>query len=172
MADPLTSNGSRPPTSAEWKAAMGYFPTGVTIVTSWDDGVPVGSTVNAFCSVSLEPPMLLICLDQVNPIRIPIERSRVFGINFLGEEDGHGLAMRFSKAPQTRKIEGFEWQAADKGAPQMRTAPVFVDCVLENSYPAGDHFIMVGRGVRTVQASACQPLLYHGGRFPTISRAS
>ena len=68
MAGGLTTGcGGRPalraPTPAEWRAAMGCFPSGVTIVTTWDGDEPVGSTINAFCSVSLTPPLLLICLD-------------------------------------------------------------------------------------------------------------
>lgn len=169
MASELKSPESDGPTPAEWRAAMGYFPTGVTVVTTWDHGLPVGSTINAFCSVSLAPPMLLFCLDLANPLLDPVEKVRVFGINILGEESGHARAMHFAKAPEERKLAGFDCLSAPGGAPQLADSPVFVDCVLENSYRAGDHMIMVGRGIRAIHAPACEPLLYHRGRFPKFT---
>ena len=154
------------PTSAEWRAAMGYFPTGVTVVTSWQDGRPVGTTINAFCSVSLEPPMLLICLNHINPLREPIRDSGVFGVNILGAEDGRALAKRFADQTLKDRFEGCAYRATRDGAPQLETAPVFVDCTVEHIYDAGDHVVVVGRGIRTAHASVMPPLLYHKGKFP------
>ena len=74
------------PTPKQWRPAMGYFPSGVTIVTSWRKTAPVGATVSSFCSVSLEPPLLLICLDHANPALAPIESCRVLGVNILSAE--------------------------------------------------------------------------------------
>lgn len=168
MADQLELHA---PTSAEWRQAMGYFPTGVTIATSWDDGKPVGSTINAFCSVSLEPPMLLICLDRTNPLVTPVEQSGVFGVNILDEES-HGLAMHFAKNPETDRFGACAFHAVGKGAPQLDLAPVFVDCAVANIHLAGDHLIVVGRGVRTDLRPGHQPLLYHKGRFPRFPQAT
>lgn len=165
MDSPLKTELQGHPTPAEWRAAMGCFPTGVTVVTSWDKQDPVGSTVNAFCSVSLEPPMLLICLDRANPLLGPIQECKVFGVNILAEEDGHSLAMRFGK-PAPGRFDACAVRAVEGGAPQLESSPVFIDCTLECSYEAGDHFIMIGRGVRTHHASQATPLLYHKGRFP------
>jgi flavin reductase (DIM6/NTAB) family NADH-FMN oxidoreductase RutF len=155
-------------TPLEWRQAMGCFPSGVTIVTTWDDGEPVGSTINAFCSVSLEPPLLLICLAHANPIRAAFERSGVFGVNIL-HEDGRPIAQRFAREPLTDRFCEFAHRAADGGAPQLADAPVFIDCVVENIYPAGDHLIAVGRGVRVEHTSADLPLLYHKGGFPRFA---
>ena len=80
MAGSLNDAG---PTPSEWRAAMGYFPSGVTIATTWDGETPVGSTINAFCSVSLEPPLLLICVAALNPIHAPLRKAGVFGVNIL-----------------------------------------------------------------------------------------
>jgi 3-hydroxy-9,10-secoandrosta-1,3,5(10)-triene-9,17-dione monooxygenase reductase component len=152
-------------TPAEWRAAMGCFPSGVTIVTSWDGDEPVGSTINAFCSVSLDPPLLLICLAHLNPIREGLERSRIFGVNIL-HEDGRLIAQRFAREPLADRFCEFPYRAADGGAPQLEGAPVFIDCALEAIHPGGDHVIAVGRGVRIDHASAALPLLYHRGQFP------
>jgi flavin reductase (DIM6/NTAB) family NADH-FMN oxidoreductase RutF len=159
------------PTSADWRSAMASFPTGVTVVTSWENGEPVGSTINAFCSVSLEPPMLLICLDRANPLLAPIEQCRVFGVNILCEDSQH-VALRFARPPLDSRFKDFGYHAVGKGAPQLDAAPVFVDCTLENAYPAGDHFVMIGRGVRVDHASAAAPLVYHKSRFSRFPPAT
>ncbi|HUO13083.1 MAG TPA: flavin reductase family protein [Caulobacteraceae bacterium] len=147
---------------------MGYFPSGVTIVTTWDDGEPVGSTINAFCSVSLEPPLLLICLDLKNPIREAFERSPVFGVNIL-PEDGGQIARRFAREPLTDRFAEFAHRHAPGGAPQLDDAPVFIDCVVHDIHRAGDHLIAVGRGVRICETEGAAPLLYHRGQFPKLA---
>jgi flavin reductase (DIM6/NTAB) family NADH-FMN oxidoreductase RutF len=157
------------PTPGEWRSAMGAFPTGVTIVTSWREDAPVGSTVNAFCSVSLTPPMLLICLDHSNPLCAPLRACGVFGVNILPHDGGRALAMRFSAAPEIGRFVDLDYCAANGGAPQLAVAPVFVDCVLEGVHPGGDHLIFVGRGVRAQHVSGAPPLLYHRGAFPSLA---
>jgi 3-hydroxy-9,10-secoandrosta-1,3,5(10)-triene-9,17-dione monooxygenase reductase component len=152
------------PTPGEWRAAMGYFPTGVTVVTTWRGGAPLGSTVSAFCSVSLEPPLLLVCLDRSNPICRPVAECGVFGVNILAD-DGGDLARRFAVAPEIERFDGQAFRSLEGGAPQLHAAPIFVDCVVESTSLAGDHFIVVGRGIRIERTSAAQPLLYHAGRF-------
>jgi flavin reductase ActVB len=155
-------------TPADWRAAMGYFPSGVIIATSWMDGVPVGSTVSSFCSVSLEPPLLLICLSAINLLRTPIAKCGMFGVNIL-RADGHGLAMRFSGQHRGRAdFEAEEYHAVENGAPRLLAAPVFIDCAVEGTHQAGDHSVVIGRGVRIVHQDAKSPLLYHKGKFPTI----
>jgi flavin reductase (DIM6/NTAB) family NADH-FMN oxidoreductase RutF len=144
---------------------MGAFPTGVTVVTSWsEDGRPVGSTINAFCSVSLEPPMLLICLDLANPICGPVRACGVFGVNILGE-DAQATARCFAVTPEHERFIDHGYRAEEAGAPQLDSAPVFIDCVVESIVQAGDHLIVVGRGVRTEHDAGAAPMLYHRGRF-------
>jgi 3-hydroxy-9,10-secoandrosta-1,3,5(10)-triene-9,17-dione monooxygenase reductase component len=145
---------------------MGRFPSGVTIVTSWDGETPVGTTVNAFCSVSLDPPLLLACLDLTNPALAPVERSGVFGVNILGVQGGE-LARLFGSKLESDRFAGLPWRARDGGAPQLEAACMFVDCVLEHAHAAGDHKIMIGRGVHLEHAAAGPPLLYHKGGFPS-----
>jgi flavin reductase (DIM6/NTAB) family NADH-FMN oxidoreductase RutF len=152
------------PTPAEWRAAMAYFPSGVTIVTTWDGEEPVGSTINAFCSVSLDPPLLLICVDLKNPIRRPLEEAGIFGVNILHEE-GRPIAHRFARDPLSDRFCELPYRAAPGGAPQLEAAPVFIDCVVESIHAAGDHLIAVGRGRRIEHTVGVAPLLYHKGQF-------
>jgi flavin reductase (DIM6/NTAB) family NADH-FMN oxidoreductase RutF len=167
MAGQLTAEAAAcAPTAAEWRAAMSYFPTGVTIVTSWCDGAPVGATVNAFCSVSLEPPLLLVCLAHENPLCAPVRACGVFGINILPHEDGRRLALRFARDPEAERFDGLAYRSIGAGAPQLDVAPVFVDCRLEAEHAAGDHVILIGRGIRADHASSAAPLLYHRSVFP------
>jgi flavin reductase (DIM6/NTAB) family NADH-FMN oxidoreductase RutF len=158
---------SSDPTPGEWRGAMGYFPSGVTIVSTWEDAAPVGSTVNAFCSVSLAPPLLLVCIDLANPIRQALERARIFGVNILDEQGRH-VARRFASDPLAGRFEEFAYRAAPGGAPQLALAPVFIDCRVETIHTAGDHLIVVGRGLRIEHTSAASPLLYHGGKYPKL----
>jgi flavin reductase (DIM6/NTAB) family NADH-FMN oxidoreductase RutF len=144
---------------------MGRFPSGVTIVTCMSDSVPVGTTVNAFTSVSLEPPLLLVCLVHENPALAPIERCGLFGVNFLAAEH-HGLARQFGRESATDPFDGVSYVIQDGGAPQLQAACLFVQCALEQSHAAGDHKILVGRGLRIDHASTAAPLLYHKGSFP------
>lgn len=152
------------PTPKEWRAAMGSFPSGVTVITTWDQDQPVGSTVSAFCSVSLDPPLLLVCLDNSNPILGPVQASGVFGVNILNDESG-ALALHFADPNQPDRFEGNPYRAIESGAPQLACAPVFIDCKVEQSHLAGDHHIIVGRGMRVEHASTHPPLLYHKGGF-------
>jgi flavin reductase (DIM6/NTAB) family NADH-FMN oxidoreductase RutF len=148
---------------------MGYFPSGVTIVTTWDGETPVGSTINAFCSVSLDPPLLLICVDLKNPIRRPVEAARLFGVNILHDE-GRPLAHRFARDPLTDRFCEYAYRFEPGAAPQLEVAPVFIDCAVENIHAAGDHLIVVGRGLRVEHTSAAEPLLYHKGQFLKLAR--
>jgi flavin reductase ActVB len=154
---------------AEWKAAMGRFPSGVTVVTSWVDGAPFGSTVSAFCSVSLEPPLLLICLALGNPMCESIAACGVFGVNILAE-DSQALAQRFAFTPEAERFEALAWRAQPGGAPQLDDAPVFIDCRPRQIVTSGDHLVLIGEGLRTDHRSERPSLVYHSGRmhkFPT-----
>ncbi len=151
----------------EWRAAMGRFATGVTIVTSWDASAPVGTTVNAFCSVSLDPPLLLICLANTNPVLRPVETSGIFGVNFLDTECAD-LARRFGRDPVGGRFDAVEHHC-EGGAPRLAVATTFIDCRVEQSHEAGDHRIVVARGVRIGDHREAPPLVYHRGQFPKLA---
>ena len=170
MAGQLVSAQPALPGPAEWRAAMGSFPSGVTVVTSWVDGAPFGSTVIAFCSVSLEPPLLLFCLDLKNPMCRAIPACGVFGVNILGE-DAQDLARRFAFTPEAERFENLAYRVGDGGAPQLDEAPIFIDCVVHEIFTAGDHLVIVGQGVRTDRRSATPPLVYHTGRMHKLPSA-
>lgn len=148
----------------DWRSVMGYFASGVTVVTGWDGDEPVGTTVSAFCSVSLTPPLLLVCLDHKNPALAPIKAKGHFGINILGA-DGMDVAMRFATPMETNRFEGFDFIHDEAGAPRLSGAPVFIDCALHDSYTVGDHEILIGRGLTVAKDLTSKPMVYHQGNF-------
>lgn len=150
------------PVSLElFKSVVGSFPAGVTIVTSrGGDGVPRGLTSNAVCSVSANPPLLLVCVDKRSQTLPSIQASGAFVVNFLaaGRE---ALSDRFaSKDPD--KLAGIAWEPSlvAAGAPILVDDVVAVaECVVWQSVEAGDHWVFIG----CIEAGAVQdgvPLLY------------
>lgn len=152
---------------AIWREAMGSFPSGVIVATTWDGDCPVGTTHSSFCSVSLDPPLLLICSAHYSRITEPVRKTGSFGINFLAHDQGD-LAFNFSVGPRAKGFADLEFTHDEGRPPRIAGSPVFIDCDLEHSYPGGDHQIHVGRGVKVVIASGEHPLLYHKGEFPPL----
>jgi flavin reductase (DIM6/NTAB) family NADH-FMN oxidoreductase RutF len=146
---------------------MGRFPSGVTVVTSWVAGQPFGSTVSAFSSVSLEPPLLLVCLALENPMCRAIPESGVFGVNILAD-DGQDLARRFAFLPEPERFIGLGWRHEPEGAPQLHEAPLFIDCRVHQTLVAGDHLVVVGEGVRTDHRSTRPSMVYHRGQMQAL----
>lgn len=150
--------------SDAWRSAMGAFASGVTVVTSWDGKKPVGSTVSSFCSVSLEPPLLLVCINHDNMIHAPLIASGIFGVHILGIDSGD-VAMRFAMPPETNRFDGLDFGRHDGGAPHIAAASVFIDCTIEQVHKAGTHDVIIGRGQRVMNGADKAPLLYHKGGF-------
>jgi len=124
--------------------AFGCFATGVTIVTSFDEtGTQVGFTANSFASVSLDPPMLLVCPARTASCLPAIRHSRVFGVNVLSAGQ-QAIAERFA----TRGVERFEhgeWVESDGGVLLLEGACANFACSLDQELDAGDHVILLGK---------------------------
>ncbi|MDP2215561.1 flavin reductase family protein [Phenylobacterium sp.] len=147
-----------------WRAAMGAFASGVVIVTTQDEaGQPVGTTVSAFSSVSLDPPLLLVCLDHKSRTRAAVKRSGHFCINILAAGQG-ALARLFAGPGATDRFADVEITPGVLGAPQIAGALASIDCRLHSLHAAGDHDILIGRGLN-IAAAPGDPLIYSQGRF-------
>lgn len=156
-------NGA-PLDGAAWRAAMGSFASGVVIVTTLNGaGQPVGTTVSAFSSVSLEPPLLLVCLDQKSRTRAAVQKAGHFCINILAAHQG-ALARLFAGPGATDRFANVATTPGVLGAPQIQGALVTVDCRLYALHAAGDHDILIGQGLR-IEATPGAPLVYSQGRF-------
>jgi flavin reductase (DIM6/NTAB) family NADH-FMN oxidoreductase RutF len=145
---------------------MSAFPTGVAIVTTLDaEGSPRGLTSNAVCSVSADPPLVLVCVDRTSRTLPALLAAKGFVVNFVAA-GSHELAARFaSKADD--KFDGIDWRPAPSGRPWLHAdAVAYADCVTDQEVEAGDHVILVGR----VEAGRppgpeSQPLMYFRRSF-------
>lgn len=152
---------------AAWRLAMGAFASGVVIVTAVDGGRRVGTTVSAFSSVSLTPALLLVCLDHANPALPPILRAGAFAINVLAEGQTD-LALRFANPALADPFEGVEAAPGALGLPLIGGSVAHVECRLDAVHPAGDHDILIGRGI-DLKTRPGKPLVYSRGRFLKVA---
>ena len=152
----------------EIRHVMGHFATGVTIVTTKDKaGVPTGITANAFSSLSLDPPLVLVCIDKKANCYDCFEDSRVFAVNLLGEHQEH-LANRFA----TKGIEKFRdtpWRMSGNEIPLLDETIGHIECAVSHACDGGDHTIYLGR-VLHAEAAGDRPLLFFKGRYQRLPR--
>ena len=152
--------------TADFRAALGMFATGVTIVTARDaDGAPVGLTANSFNSVSLAPPLVLWSLARSAGSMPAFERGSHYTINILAA-DQHALAERFASKALDR-FKGLAFREGAGGAPILEGAAAVFECFNRSRYEEGDHVIFVGEVERCEQRAGAQPLIFHGGRYFT-----
>ena len=142
---------------------MATLPTSVTIVTASGDDGPAGATANAVCSLSIEPMLMLACLDRGSRTLLAVQAADRFGISFLhaGQEP---VARAFAtKAPVAEKWAGVAWSER-AGVPAIDGALVFIACGLRDVIAAGDHVILTGE-VRELGTVAGDPLVYQDGEY-------
>lgn len=148
--------------------AYGRFATGVTIVTALDpDGQPIGLTVNSFSAVSLQPPLVLWCLDNASHNLEAFRRASHHAINVLSAEQTD-LSNRFATWPVDR-FAGLSWQPGLGGAPLFPGCCAIFEVANETSHVAGDHTIFVGRVEKFGEAADLSPLLFHAGKYRTLA---
>jgi flavin reductase (DIM6/NTAB) family NADH-FMN oxidoreductase RutF len=147
----------------ELRRVMGHFATGVTIVTTHDGaGRCYGFTANAVCSVSLAPPLVLICVDKRAESYPAFERSGAFVINILGAHQEE-ISRRFAVSGG-EKFTGLACHNAGTGAPILEGALAWVECRVVAVHEGGDHTIYVGE-VEDAGAAEGHPLLFFRGRY-------
>jgi flavin reductase (DIM6/NTAB) family NADH-FMN oxidoreductase RutF len=145
---------------------MSRFASGVTVVSTKDAGGKLhGITVSSFCSVSLEPPMVLICIEKITTSHHAFEESGVFIVNILNENQS-ALSEKFAD-PLTDKFDGVDYREGLEGVPILSDALASLECRITFSYHGGDHSIFVGQ-VENVTASEGDPLLYFRGQYGSI----
>ena len=129
-----------------FRQVAGQFATGVTVVSTCRQGKPAGITVNAFCSVSLEPPLVLVCIDLISLTLPAIRESGSFAVNILTNEQEQ-LSRCFAGSTEER-YEHFcyaDFHIAATGAPVIDDVLAFIDARVVAEYPAGDHVIFLGQ---------------------------
>jgi flavin reductase (DIM6/NTAB) family NADH-FMN oxidoreductase RutF len=136
------------------------------VVTAVGESGPSGATANAVTSLSIDPPMMLACLDRGSRTLRSLRASGVFAVNVLAAGQGE-LARRFSvKDPQPSKWEGVDWEERD-GAPQLGGALIWMRCELHDLIDGGDHLIVTG-AVAEVESQPGEPLIFHQGDYRAL----
>jgi flavin reductase (DIM6/NTAB) family NADH-FMN oxidoreductase RutF len=151
----------------EFRAALGRFASGVTVITvPTSDGGVHGMTASAFCSVSLRPPLVLVCVDQLAETYLHLRERCCFGVSVLKEEQ-EALSEFFAdpeRNPDAAYRLGIQYQGMKSGIPVLADALAMLDCSVVDAHAAGDHTIFVGR-VNEVALHEGAPLLYFRGRY-------
>jgi flavin reductase (DIM6/NTAB) family NADH-FMN oxidoreductase RutF len=156
-------------TAAELRSAMSRFPTGVTVITALTPDGPSGLSANAVASLSLDPPLMLACVDRGSRTLRALEAAGRFGVNVLGA-DAAGLAIGFgSKAPVAEKWSDVGWSESGEGIPVLDDAIVWIGCGLRDVISGGDHVIVTGEVLATKEREG-DPLLFHAGAYRPLSR--
>jgi 3-hydroxy-9,10-secoandrosta-1,3,5(10)-triene-9,17-dione monooxygenase reductase component len=152
-----------------FRTAIGHFATGVTVVTGVDDEGPVGMTANAVCSLSLDPPLLLVCFERQARTLPVVQATRRFGVNVLRYDQAELARLFASKGDERRKFDAVAHELRD-GVPVIAGALAWVICDLVESHSGGDHTIAVG-AVTSMghDKDDVEPLVWYRGGYTTIS---
>lgn len=153
--------------SEDFRFGMRHLAAAVNIVSSVADGEPRGLLATAVCSVSAEPPLLLVCINRsANSFEI-ISKSGCFGINVLRGSQC-ALAQKFLSKNGHNRFSDLDWAPMKTGAPAISDALVNFDCEVEKTVEAGSHMIFIGRVVDTVCHGEGDPLLYFNGGYAAV----
>jgi len=156
-------------TSTEFRNAMGYFATGVTIITLDLGGEVHGMTANAFASVSLDPPLVLVCVDHKARTHAHLHARKRFGVNVLGRNQ-HEISRYYSdplRKDEEAEAAGARFDRTRHGTPVLRGALAYLECRLHSAQDAGDHTIFIAE-VEEVVAREGDPLLFFQGRYHRV----
>ena len=152
-----------------FRSVLGRFASGVTVVTATDDaGHDHGMTVSAFCSLSLEPPLVLVCIDRAASMHDLLQPDQPFAVNVLsaGQE---ALSRRFASGDPPNRFDGLGYHRGLTGVPLLEDVLAWLEARVETRIPQGDHTIVVGR-VETAAARQERPLLYYRGGYAQLER--
>lgn len=139
----------------------------VTVVTTADDDGPHGTTVSAFASLSLSPPLVTVALDRRSALLARVRSTRRLGVNVLGSGDDE-IALRFARAAGAGRFDGVPWTLA-QGLPRLDCAAAWAACDLQQAVDGGDHLLLIGLVVHAESRPAA-PLVYGHRTFGTHSR--
>ena len=152
----------------DFRKICSRFATGVAVLTVRDAaGNPHGLTVNSFTSVSAEPPLVLVCVDNTCAVLPHFAVASHFGLSFLsaGQQD---LSTRFAFAPE-RRFEGVEWSEGVSGVPRISGSLGSMECRIQQRIPAGDHVILLGEPISTHSGTSEEPLIYFGSSYRSLT---
>jgi flavin reductase (DIM6/NTAB) family NADH-FMN oxidoreductase RutF len=156
--------------SEDFRGTLGAFATGVTIVTTRGEEHPYGMTANAFSSVSLDPPLVLVCVKAFSEGADLIRENGIFAVNILAAEQ-EPLSRYFASKDRPRGRDAFAdiaHKTAASGSPVLDGAVGYLDCALHAGHDAGDHVIFIGEVLALDFTYEVAPLLFHAGGYRFI----
>jgi flavin reductase (DIM6/NTAB) family NADH-FMN oxidoreductase RutF len=171
-AGPAARQESRAFTSREFRDTLGGFATGVTVITTRGEDHAYGMTASAFSSVSLDPPLILVCIGLSAAGSEMIRRNGVFAVNILGAQQ-EPISRFFASKDRPRGRDAFRGvphREEVTGAPILEGVAGFVDCDVHQVHEVGDHLIFIGEVVALGNDPDIEPLLFHGGSYGFISK--
>jgi flavin reductase (DIM6/NTAB) family NADH-FMN oxidoreductase RutF len=149
-----------------FRRACALFPTGVAVLTTRGlNDTPHGLTINAFCSLSLDPPLVLVAVDRACSVLETFENSGHFAINFLSSEQ-RDLSVRFSELPEGR-FSGVPWTPGAEGAPLLEGAIGSIECRIIQVVDAGDHKALIGEVIAATVGEG-EPLVFFRSSYAAI----
>ena len=148
------------------RKVLGCFATGVTLVTTWHHGKAQGMTANAFTSVSLDPPLVLISVNKQAATCRHISESNAFAINILSYRHKQ-VAVRFAGHHHSMQdpFVDIKYSRKTSGSPVLHDIEAWIDCILYTTYDGGDHTLFLGRVLDFGQSCPTLPLTFYGGEF-------
>jgi flavin reductase len=156
--------------SSEFRRAMGRFATGVTVVTVDLQGEVHGMTANAFASVSLDPPLVLVCVDHTTRTHAHLHAKKRFGINVLCENQ-RAISEYYARPERDEEhaeaAAGARFDRTKHGTPTLHGALAYLECRLHSAHPAGDHTIFIAE-VEDVVVREGEPLLFFRGKYRKV----
>jgi flavin reductase len=151
-------------TSVEFRNGMRHLSGAVSIITTENEGAPAGMTATAVCSLTADPPKLLICINKEATSYNPIRKTRRFAVNVLSADDV-GTAQRFATGDMRSRFQAGCWNQLPSGTFALATALVTFDCSLCDDIPVETHSIFVGRVEQVILRGRKTPLVYHNGEY-------
>jgi flavin reductase (DIM6/NTAB) family NADH-FMN oxidoreductase RutF len=153
----------------QFRTALSRFASGVTVVTTQDaERRPLGLTVSAFCSLSLDPPLVLVCIDRAAYLHAAFQASGVFVVNVLSAEQEALSRLFASREPD--KFAGIGFHTGLEGVPVLADTLATIECRLKQAYEGGDHTIFVGEVENTNVRDDAHPLLYYRGGYANLEK--
>lgn len=154
----------------EFRSTLGAFATGVTVITTRGEAHDFGMTATAFSSVSLDPPLVLVCVITGSTGADLIPRNGVFAANILSSSQ-EAISNYFASRDRPRGRDAFAdipHREVVTGAPVIDGAAAYLDCRLAETHESGDHLIFIGEVVALGVDPEVEPLLFHGGRYRAV----
>jgi flavin reductase (DIM6/NTAB) family NADH-FMN oxidoreductase RutF len=151
---------------AEFRRVLGHFATGVTVITTQHQNQLHGTTVSSFCSLSLDPPLVLVCLDRQATIHDLVIASGTFGVNILAEH-GEKTSRHFARrAPD--KFSEITYGLGQLDVPLLEDALATLECRVVERHPGGDHSIVIGEVVAINAQAHAHPLLFFRSKYSRL----